>query len=176
MRVLIELRLISLVFLLVTSHLKAQQASIGYLGHWGYQPGAKISYYHQLENDFQISPQVGFFSRSGFNNNWLINLEVGRRFHKEEKRRYTVIGIAAGYWRQAEEIGFTINLGTGNTTAEDIEIRNYFIPALTHEQGWKYDKWTPYFKNSLGMRYGNGGSTLAYFLEIGVKMKFGPNG
>jgi len=159
---------------IISSAVTAQEIGIGYAGHFVYQPGFKVTYSQQIGN-FYGNGNITYFSRIGDNRNWLFNVEAGKKFQKESKRRYMNLGMSLGYWRQVEIVGFSIDLSTGNTLSEDLSIRNYFIPAVVYEQGWQYGQYVPYLKNTLGVRSGNSQGSFSYFFEVGVKYTLGKN-
>lgn len=157
---------------LVSFYSSSQELSVGYFSHYGFQPGGKVGL--TVETPYKgllFSPQFAYFSRLGNNTNWLINLELGKKHEIEGKRRYLLFSGGVGYWRQSEELGFSIDLGSGSTTSREYELKHYVVPTLNLEMGWAYEKLGYFVKSSVGSRIGDGESSMVIFLELGLKLK-----
>lgn len=153
-----------------------QELSVGYFSHYGLQPGTKVGL--TVETPYKkllFSPQFAYFSRTGNNTNWLINLELGKKHEIEGKRRYMLFSGGIGYWRQLEELGFSVDLGSGSTTSREYELNHYVVPTVNLEMGWAYEKLGYFVKSSIGSKFGNRESSMVIFIELGLKMKLKAN-
>ncbi|MEO0731943.1 MAG: hypothetical protein AAFZ52_03840 [Bacteroidota bacterium] len=178
--------LIAVLLLLLSSPVCAQTTpgklpvSIAYLGHFGYQPGAKIGTNFNLlflegnRNPQRIrrlylSPQLGLFTWPERHTSYLANLDFGLKNRHPKKNKYTAYSCGLGYLHQARITGWRVNLADGNR--EKIrENQPWFLWTLNFEFGKKLTKrieW--YTKISGGLRSAKvrATSTVA-FLEIGI--------
>lgn len=145
----------------------AQEISAGYFGLYAVQPGAKMALYVPVPgSDLFLSPQVAYFSRIDNHTNWLINLELGRKFTRVERKRYAAISGGVAYWRQTE----TVNVNTGPVSRENI-IRHFLLPTINFEMGWQFSRIGCFIKNSVGSKIGSGQGNMALFLETGLKIQ-----
>ena len=183
-----------LIGLLIVCQGKAQHQaegtpiSISYYGPYLIQPGLKIGTDLTLKNwqstrekgdnsfildkKLLISPQVGFFVRSGNNTNYFVNTEIGFKRHKISRKSYLAFWAGLGYQFQIEVLSFTVDLSTGETVAWEKENRHYFLSALSGEYGGHISPKIGWFsKYTIGIRTGGdiGTATLLAF-ELGAKI------
>lgn len=150
--------------------------SVAYFGQFGFQPGVKIATEFPLNaktpkaNNFFISPQIGFFVRSGNNANLLLNADVGMKRQKEGKSGFSAFSFGLGYLHQFQISGVAIQLGDGGQTNNRSSIA-YFLPSFNYTFGNKLGTnldW--YSKIGYGQRLGGGiSSSTIVLLEVGVQ-------
>lgn len=181
------MRIALLLFLFIISPLatSAQDApsgfpiSVGYFGHYAIQPGIKIGTEISLDgrvNDVRnwfVSPQLGFFTKPGDKNNYLINVETGIRKRKNSKNRYHSYALGIGYLIKSKLNSFSVNLGSGNTDGRNRVSTGHLLTTFNYEYGWNTDKPTQWYtKYSVGSTFStNAESTVVMFIELGVKFR-----
>ena len=175
-------------FLLLSASALAQNQngfplSVGYLGHFGFQPGLKVSTEFSLmgrdlpnaPKQWFASPQVGIFTNPGDDTNYLINFEAGFKKNNTSKHRYRAFTAGLGYMAQSKLVAFAVNLGNGDTDSRERDTRHFALPTLSFEHGWATHKplgW--YIKYTVGSALGGERETsLTLFIEAGVKFKLG---
>lgn len=141
------------------------QLGVGFLGHFGYQPGIEVSYEHGLTNwekttskdqtrasDLYLGGNVGWFSRIGYNTNFRIGPELGLFVRKQDKRFFSNYSLSMNYLMQAEALSKTVNL-KGKVTGVTREYRHYMMPLIGYGFGQLFDNGLGWqFSLSGGMR------------------------
>ncbi len=173
--------------LLATTSLYAQNEpkpipiSVGYFGHFAYQPGLKIGTEFSLmgrsdtdnySRQWFGSPQIAFFSNPGSDTNFFVNFEAGIRKQKKGKNSYTAYSAGLGYRLQSKLESFSVNLSTGDRTNKIRNSYGFLVPTLNIERGWRTHKplsW--YSKFSVGSSLFGNQNQFMLFLEVGVKFK-----
>ncbi len=156
--------------------------SIGYFGHFGFQPGIKvgteISMMGRIDSDnfskqWFGSPQIAFFTNPGSDSNYMVNFDVGLRKRKKPKNSYSAFTLGMGYFIQSKLESFSVNLSNGDRSNKVRNSQGFLLPTLNYEYGWRTDKpmsW--YFKYSIGQTLLSGNDNrMMMFLEFGVKFK-----
>ncbi len=176
----------SLTCISAQSELKGIPVSIAYLGQALIQPGVKISTEFNLKKFTQpantgrsknvyISPQIGFFTRPGIQNNLLVNTEIGIRRRNNENGFFTAFSLGAGYLREYQILSTSINLGDGKISSKNMEGRGFFLPSLNLEFGKSLNNsmdW--YSKGSFGKKINaSKQETTLAFIELGLRFWFG---
>ncbi|GAB5521361.1 MAG: hypothetical protein RhofKO_36120 [Rhodothermales bacterium] len=158
---------------------KHRPISVGYVGHYLIQPGAKVGTQFELgsaSNAVQpcwvVSPQLGLYTRPGNETTVLVNAEVGYRRSKRDRPFYRGAGLGLGYLAKSEVLGRTVRLGDGGTAGTERELWHFVLPTLTYEWGWRVSPqraW--YIKHTLGrtlspVRDGQ----MVMFVELGLTL------
>lgn len=172
-------------FLLINTVIFAQNTSnqfpinISYYGHFAYQPGLKIGTTYIFKewkgeekvSQLTVNPQVGFYFFPEMSTNFVINTEIGYRRQHLDKPRYSTFSIGLGYMAEFQFIGFSTNIGNGNTTKKDRELHHLFMPTINYEFANQFNKRLDWFlKLSVGTKLSTQQeSNAVLFTEVGVK-------
>lgn len=169
----------------ICSDLSAQenvQFSLGYWGQAAIQPGLKLGASFDLaeittknkdrSRQLYLSPQLGFYSYSNVNQNYLANVEVGLISGKVEKGGFSSLGIGFAYLASNETIGGTLSIDDGSFIRQK-ELNSFFMPSLNYSYGGSINSrigW--YNKYSLGTKMNaSKDSDLVIFVEFGLFLK-----
>lgn len=181
-----------LLFLLLGFSISAQNKtpnipiSIGYFGHFLYQPGLKVGTHFEFKNwqtekactkgditkakSYFVSPQIGYYNWSGRNYNFLLNADIGYRRVKVERRSYSAFSIGLGYLATSELISVVRNLNDGKILAKNRMHKGYFLSTINYEFGRAINSrlgW--YNKYSVGKKWSpNNDGMGVIFVELGV--------
>ncbi len=151
-----------------------------YLNQYGLSIGADFDRLFWLSGDDYVahknawtwSPQVAFFVRSNTHQNWMANVDFGRKVFLKNDITYRKIGVGAGYQLSKRILSSSVDLATGELTKTSTLV-HYFIPTVFAEFGWETDRrfdW--YGKAYYGRRISSGREDSAFpGLEIGVHFK-----
>lgn len=157
--------------------------SVGYYGHYLIQPGVKVGTQFDIDlwgrgtdsfvkRHWFVSPQIGFYTRSGNEATFLVNAEVGYRRPKAGRPSYRALGLGFGYLAQSEVLGLRVDLGNGKTRSTQRDLRHFFMPTLNYEWGRRASpKWGWYIKYAIGrtlspVRDGK----MVMFIELGMTL------
>lgn len=158
--------------------------SLAYFGNFAIQPGVKVG----TELDFKywekesspkiqklfISPQFAVFTRVRKNTNYFFNVNIGYKRQNKERKLYQSFSLGLGYLLQNELLSFSVNLGSGDITDKNKELRHYFLPTINYELGGYIGQkrnfgW--YSQYSLGSKIApSRESSVVVFLEVGGKL------
>lgn len=154
--------------------------SIGYIGQFAYQTGAKIGAQIDLNswtnpNDrtlgksWFVSPQLGLVTRPEVHTSYLANVTIGIKRYRSQLYKYAAVSMGFGYLLESRILDRSINLSDG-TDEKNREQRSWFIPTLNFEFGRPLNQqlgW--YARFSGGPQIGAKGPTiLTTFFEFGI--------
>lgn len=158
-----------------------ERLAIGYYGHFGFQPGVRLSTSLSLNTttntsarQWLISPQLAFFTNPGDDRNLLAGVELGLKKPNSDKNAYHVWAIGLGYLAQSKFRSFSVNLGSGQTSDNQYVHNGFLLPTLSYEYDWATHRQTSwYMKYSVGQRmFGQEESSFMLFIELGAKLKW----
>ena len=169
--------------------LKAQEPTrqfplaISYFSHTLYQPGAKLGTSwtfrswpaegsaDQKQKSLYLSPQLGYYALPNDHSNWLINVELGYRRLKLDKRRFVAFSFGLGYFHRSRVRTLSVDLGDGSIGNKQREKSHYLLPSLNFEFGrqvndrieW-FSKWTYGLATAFDQE-----PTSMIFVELGAR-------
>jgi len=147
------------------------------------QPGIKLGTYWDLSKQgigqstvtrsgLVLNPQVAYFIRPKFNQNFLLNVELGlaKRRSRTKGSTFSIISLGMAYWGQSQLNSQSINLGSGEIVSSDREWRNYWMPGASATWGRSISAnldW--YTKVSGGVRFSSERSSSTNLgIELGL--------
>ncbi|MEO0728501.1 MAG: hypothetical protein AAFZ63_28430 [Bacteroidota bacterium] len=174
--------LVSLLLLFLTCYgLSAQsqaeglRIATGYFASFGVQPGGSISLdipIGSFSKAYVLRPQVAVFTNPGNHYSVLTMVAMNRQWNKQKKERlrYHRLGLGLGYGLQFEQVGLSVNLGSGEVDARDRVEYSYLFPHLTYGYGrWLGSCWGMYAQLSVGQQLGKDSKGSALLnTELGV--------
>ncbi len=111
---------------------------IGYYAPYGVQYGAKVgvsaavweSEGNRHVRQLQLNPQLGYFTYPDVQKNFLVNAELVYRQSKPDRRFYKMASLGFGYLLAAQRQGVSVNLGSGESTA-DMDYIHHLLPTIS---------------------------------------------
>ncbi len=164
--------------------LQVRPISIGYFGHFGFQPGMKLGTQFNIRNfkeksedsfnhrNLYISPQVGFYVYPKVHTGFIFNTDMGYMKSYKSLLNYWAISVGIGYLNQSQITESKINLSNGSKT-DTRENWGWLLSTINFEYGsaisssigW-YGKLSYGYKTSQARE-----TTLALFVELGARYR-----
>lgn len=166
---------------------KPLKLSVGYYSQLGYQPGVSSSLSipikqwekerkKSIRSTLTYEPSVSFFTRVGYNMNFLAGNDIVLRVRKGEKKTYSGFLFGINYLGESEVLSVSVNLA-GKITGREREFRHYMLTTIGYEFGGKLgDSWEWYGRFAPGYRISiDKPNAFTVMIGAGVRIPIGNN-
>jgi len=111
--------------------------TLGYYTPYGVQPGVRLASRHRRGDGGRlfISPSASIFTRPWNHLSGMLNADIGLWRDRDGRLTHTAWSIGSGYLAAAQVTSESIDLASGEATAER-ELRHYYLPTVNYELGW----------------------------------------
>jgi len=174
-------------YLIAQTNKRHVPISIGIYAPYGTQPGGNIGTHIDLKEwetekiskektyinskKLFFSPQLGIFVRPKNHTSYILNVDIGYRMKRSNRRIYIAPSLGLGYILENRILGKTIDLSNGNNIDKDKELRHLLLPTLNFEISKEPKKQVGWFlKLSYGRKISSQIEDSAFTsLELGIK-------